>query len=114
LIKQFFLESGSVYDYRNIPCNLRDVGEQCGENRVDRLMPVVGLHAQVGYCCPRHRIGPSSVLVPNRLQQKFEVTNPNEGWATDIAPIRKHEGWLYLAVIVDNIEILELQQAAWL
>ena len=54
------------------------------------------------------------MLVPNRLQQKFEVTNPNEGWATDIAPIRKHEGWLYLAVIVDNIEILELQQAAWL
>ncbi len=101
LIKQFWLESGGVYGYRKIHCDLRDVGEQCGENRVYRLMRAAGLRAQVGYRRPRHRSGPASVLAPNRLQQKFEVANPNEAWVTDITHIRTHEGWLYLAVVID-------------
>ena len=101
LIKQFWLESGGVYGYRKIHCDLRDVGEQCGKNRVYRLMRAAGLRAQVGYRRPRHRSGPASVLAPNRLQQKFEVANPNEAWVTDITHIRTHEGWLYLAVVID-------------
>ena len=80
---------------------LRDIGEQCGENRVYRLMRAAGLRAQVGYRRPRHRSGPASVLAPNRLQQKFEVANPNDTWVTDITHIRTHEGWLYLAVVID-------------
>jgi putative transposase len=78
LIKQFWLESGGVYGYRKIHCDLRDVGEQCSKNRVYRLMRAAGLRAQVGYRRPRQRNGPASVLAPNRLQQKFEVANPNE------------------------------------
>ena len=45
LIKQFWLESGGVYVYRKIHCDLRDVGEQCGQNRVYRLMRAAGLPA---------------------------------------------------------------------
>ena len=101
LIKQFWLESGGVYGYRKIHCDLRDIGEQCGENRVYRLMRAAGLRAQVGYRRPRHRSGPASVLAPNRLQQKFEVANPNDTWVTDITHIRTHQGWLYLAVVID-------------
>ena len=101
LIKQFWLESGGVYGYRKIHCDLRDIGEQCGENRVYRLMRAAGLRAQVGYRRPRHRSGPASVLAPNRVQQKFEVANPNDTWVTDITHIRTHEGWLYLAVVID-------------
>ena len=101
LIKQFWLESGGIYGYRKIHCDLRDIGEQVGVNRVYRLMRAAGLRAQVGYRRPRHRSGPASVLAPNRLQQKFQVTNPNEAWVTDITHIRTHEGWLYLAVVID-------------
>ncbi len=101
LIKQFWLESGGVYGYRKIHSDLREVGEQCGKNRVYRLMKSAGLRAQVGYRRPRHRSGPVSVVAPNRLQQKFEVANPNEVWVTDITHIRTHEGWLYLAVVID-------------
>lgn len=101
LIKQLWLESGGVYGYRKIHCDLRDIGEQVGVNRVYRLMRAAGLRAQVGYRRPRHRSGPASVLAPNRLQQKFQVTNPNEAWVTDITHIRTHEGWLYLAVVID-------------
>ena len=101
LIKQFWLESGGVYGYRKIHCDLRDIGEQCGENRVYRLMRAAGLRAQVGYRRPRHRSGPARVLAPNRLQRKFEVANPNDTWVTDITHIHTHQGWLYLAVVID-------------
>jgi putative transposase len=101
LIKQFWLESGGVYGYRKIHIDLRDVGERCGENRVHRLMRAAGLRAQVGYGRPRHRCGPASVHAPNRLQQQFVVAKPNVAWVSDITHIRTHEGWLYLAVILD-------------
>jgi len=101
LIKQFWLESGGVYGYRKIHSDLRDVGEKCGVNRVYRLMRDEGLKAQVGYRKPRHRSGDSHIVVPNRLQRQFNPESPDESWVTDITHIRTHEGWLYLAVVVD-------------
>ena len=100
-IKQFWLESGGVYGYRKIHSDLRDIGEGCGPNRVHRLMKGEGLRAQVGYRKPRHRGGESHVVVPNKLQRQFNPTVPDEAWVTDITHIRTHEGWLYLAVVVD-------------
>ena len=101
LIKQFWLESGGIYGYRKIHSDLRDYGESCSANRVHRLMRCAGLKAQVGYRRPRHRSGKVSIVAPNHLQQKFNVTVPNETWVTDITYIRTHEGWLYLAVVLD-------------
>lgn len=101
LIKQFWLESGGVYGYRKIHSDLRDVGEVCGINRVHRLMREEGLRAQVGYRSPRPRGGESHVVVPNRLQRQFSPQRPDEAWVTDITYIRTHEGWLYLAVVLD-------------
>lgn len=101
LIKQFWLESGGVYGYRKVHSDLRELGERCGKHRVRRLMRAAGLRAQVGYRRPRHRAGRPSVIAPNRLQQQFNVARPNEVWVTDITHIKTHEGWLYLAVVVD-------------
>lgn len=60
------------------------------------------LRAQVGY---RRRPGPHgglpAVIAPNRLEQQFDVAEPNRAWVTDITYIRTHEGWLYLAVVID-------------
>lgn len=41
------------------------------------------------------------MVAPNHLQRQFTVTEPNRSWVTDITYIRTHEGWLYLAVVVD-------------
>lgn len=101
LIKQFWLENGGVYGYRKIFSDLREYGEYCGENRVYRLMHIAGLRAQVGYRRPRHRSGSPHVVVPNRLQRQFSTATPDEAWVTDITYIRTHEGWLYLAVVLD-------------
>ena len=101
LIKQFWLESGCVYGYRKIHLDLRDTGQQCGVNRVWRLMKRAGIRAQVGYRSPRARKGETSIVTPNRLQRQFNPEAPDERWVTDITYIRTHEGWLYLAVVVD-------------
>ena len=101
LIKQFWLESGCVYGYRKVFRDLREIGELCGRNRVYRLMSHSGLKAQVGYRKPRCKPGAISNLANNYLNQDFYVDEPNQTWVTDITHIKTHEGWLYLAVIID-------------
>jgi len=101
LIKQFWLESGGVYGYRKIVHDLRDLGESCGKHRVYRLMKQEGLQAQVGYRRKAGHYGKPAVVADNRLEQNFDVEAPNQVWVTDITYIRTHEGWLYLAVVLD-------------
>jgi putative transposase len=101
-IKQSWLESGTVYGYRKVSDDLRDLGEQCGINRVHRIMRAAGLGSQTGYGKRRFkRGGIPSVVAPNHLQRQCDVTEANKVWVTDITYIRTHEGWLYLAVVLD-------------
>jgi putative transposase len=101
-IKHSWLESGSVYGYRKVLDNLRDLGETCGKHRVYRLMKQEELRSQTGYRRrPGARGGPIAVLAPNHLQRQFDVTEPNRVWVTDITYIRTHEGWLFLAAVLD-------------
>jgi len=101
LIKHAWLESGGVYGYRKITHDLRDLGELCGKHRVYRLMRQEGLRAQVGYRRRTYRCGRPAVVATNQLEQNFDVEAPNQVWVTDITYIRTHEGWLYLAVVLD-------------
>jgi putative transposase len=102
LIKQSWLESGCVYGYRKVHHDLLSLGAACAANTVARLMNKAGLRAQVGY---RRRPGKHgtkpSVVIANQLNQKFDVAAPDQVWVTDITYIRTHEGWLYLAVVID-------------
>jgi len=101
-IKASYLASGGIYGSPRIHRDLREAGEQCGENRVARLMREHGLRALRGYKKPRSKSGGKlSVIAPNRLEQQFAVGRPDEAWVTDITYLRTHEGWLYLAVVLD-------------
>jgi len=102
LLKQAWLESGGVYGYRKLTLDMRDLGERCGKHRVARLLKLEGLRSQTGYRRrPGGRAGAPAVVAPNHLQREFLVTQPNRSWVTDITYIRTHEGWLYLAVVID-------------
>lgn len=102
LIKQCWLESGAVYGYRKITHDLRDLGESCGKHRVARLMRQIGLKSLTGYGRRPGRYGgrPANVS-PNHLQREFDIGEPNKVWVTDITYIRTHEGWLFLAAVLD-------------
>ena len=61
-----------------------------------------GLRAQVGYKRRPGKYGTKpAVVAANQLQQDFNVEAPDKVWVTDITYIRTHEGWLYLAAVID-------------
>ena len=103
LIKQSWLESGCVYGYRKIHHDLLSLGEpRAAANTVAKLMRNEGLRAQVGYKRRPGKYGiKPSVVAANQLQQDFNVEAPDTVWVTDITYTRTHEGWLYLAVVID-------------
>lgn len=101
-IKQFWLESGCVYGYRKIYKDLLAVGEQCGKNRVHRIMRAAEIQSQRGYKRKAHYNNSDlATVAPNLLNREFEVTEPNKVWVTDITYIRTYEGWLFLGVVID-------------
>ncbi len=102
LIRQAWADSGKVYGYRKLADDLRDQGEQVSGNRVARLASLAGILAQVG--CkrrPGRYGGKLAVVASNTLDRQFGVDAPDKVWVTDITYFRTHEGWLYLAVLID-------------
>lgn len=101
-MRHSWLESGSVYGYRKVTDDLRELGETCSQRRVYRLMRHEKLRSQTGYHRrPGKRGGSIADIAPNHLQQRFHVDAPNRVWVTDITYIRTHEGWLFLAAVID-------------
>ncbi|CBA16371.1 putative isxac3 transposase orfb (fragment) protein [Xanthomonas albilineans GPE PC73] len=95
LIEYHWLASSSVDGHRKIAKDLR---ERCNRHRVHRLMRRQGLRAQVGDGRkPRFDGGTQCKSAANLLDRQFEVT----AWASDFTFIRTHEGWMYLAVVID-------------
>ena len=102
LIKDAWKESGNIYGYRKLHDDLCDLGETCCPNRVARLARLAGIHAQIGYKRrPGKYGGKPSVVVDNTLDRQFDVQTPNSVWVTDITYIKTHEGFSYLAVVID-------------
>jgi putative transposase len=81
---------------------LKDEGYRCGRHKVARLMRLAGLRG-----CPKRRFkittecDPSHPVAKNLLRQDFAAEAPNQRWASDITYISTHQGWLYLAVVMD-------------
>lgn len=64
-IMQFWLELGCVYGARNIKLDQRDSEQQCGVNRVWRLIKRAGIKVNVGYPSPRapnYRVAKQSLV----------------------------------------------------
>jgi len=102
LLKEAWKESGNIYGYRKLHDDLCDLGETCCPNRVARLAKLAGIYAQIGYKRrPGKYGGKPSVVVDNTLDRQFDVDVPNSVWVTDITYIKTHEGFSYLAVVID-------------
>ena len=43
------------------------------------------------------------MVAPNQLQRQFQQDEPAQAWVTDITYVRTHEGWLYLAAVLDLV-----------
>ena len=102
LLKQAWDDSGEVYGYRKLHDDLCDMGEDISPNRAWRLARLAGIRAQIGYKKkPGSYGGSPAVVADNTLNREFDVNAPDQFWVTDITYIRTHEGFLYLAVVID-------------
>lgn len=101
MIKQFWLESGCAYGYRNIYYDLIEAGESIGKNRVYKLMNQAKIQSQRGYKRHKGFKASQALAAPNKLLRQFKVDKPNQSWVTDFTYIRTYEGWLYLTIVMD-------------
>lgn len=90
------------YGSPRVHAELRENGEKVGRKRVARLMREGGI---AGRMRRRFRATTDSnhpfPIARNILARDFTAARPNEVWVTDITAIPTHQGWLYLAAILD-------------
>jgi putative transposase len=81
---------------------LRSRGIACGRHRVARLRRQNGIEAlrkrRFRVMVEHHKRAPPA---PNRLEQHFNVSQPDRVWAGDMTVIPTGTGWLHLAVLLD-------------
>jgi putative transposase len=100
-IRKFHKASDGSYGSPRIFLDLREAGETCGLHRVTRLMREHGIRGAKLPKTPRRKYGRPSTVAPNRLEQNFDVAAPDQAWVTDITYLKTHEGFLFLAVVLD-------------
>jgi len=101
-IQVLFEAKRGTYGSPRIHRELRRHNCWVARKRVARLMQAQGLR---GCRTKRWRCTTDSAhnlpVAANVLNRQFDVAAPNQTWVTDITYIWTHEGWLYLAVVLD-------------
>lgn len=102
-IRHWHHASEGRYGSPRIHRDLRAQGfPRISRHRVARLMRRHGIRGVCRRRAPwRSRAGSSAVVAENLLQRQFHATQPNQKWAGDITAVTTHEGWLYVAVLMD-------------
>ena len=100
-IKEFYIASGGTYGSPWIHRDLRDAGEACSVHRVARIMRENKLKAQIGYKRRYIKGGKLASVAGNVLDRNFNPEVPNQAWVSDITYVRTHEGFLYVATVLD-------------
>jgi len=101
-IRHVHAKSNGVYGSPRVHAELVADGVRVGRHKVARLMRLERLRG-----CPKRRFqvttqrDPSHPVAKNLLKRNFSTDAPNQRWASDITYISTHEGWLYLAVVMD-------------
>lgn len=103
-IKEIFENTFKTYGTRRIKKELLTAyGWIVSRRRIARAMRAEGLKAKskqrfrIQTTDSKHNLPVS----PNLLGQDFYASAPNEAYVGDVTYIRTHEGWLYLAVVID-------------
>ena len=100
-IRAIHAESKQRYGSRKVYAKLRR-HRRVNHKRVARLMRKNGLKSKR----VKHRRYTTHSkhglpVAPNLLNREFTAQQPNTKWVSDITYVPTHEGWMYLAVVLD-------------
>ena len=95
-------KSKGTYGARRIAEEIEAHGSTCGRTRAGTLMKLARVAAKQkkkfkATTDSKHNLP----VAPNLLNRQFAVQGPDRVYVSDITYIWTHEGWLYLAVILD-------------
>ncbi len=111
-IKQKMVEifEGSFHSYgkRRLSFDLKKESFDIGVFKTARLMKTLGLVAKRPKKAHYYTAGKEQQTTPHLLKREFNPTEINTRWVGDITYIRSHQGWSYLATVMDlaNREIV--------
>jgi putative transposase len=102
-IRRVHMAHRQRYGAPRVHAALRAEGLTASRGRVERLMRHHGIRAMMPW---RFRVCTTDShhdlpIAPNRLDQKFTASRPNQIWLADMTYVPTEEGWLYLAVVLD-------------
>ena len=101
-IRKIHLEHRQAYGSPRIHRELQDQGESCCVHTVARIMRENKIQSKV---TGRYRRTKQTVertwIYPNVLERQFNPAQADQVWASDMTQISTHEGWLYLAIVMD-------------
>ena len=90
-----------TYGRRRMKTALIDEGIQLGEFKIARLMKDAGIVAKTPQKPHNYPKGVEKPNIPNLLNRQFNPDKANTHWVGDITYIRNHQGWSYLATVLD-------------
>lgn len=101
-VKDIAKFSDNTYGARRMQKVLNALSFAVGREKTAKLMKEAGVWVRYK---KKYKVTTNSdhkkPVYPNRLEQRFNVQQPNQAWVSDISYVWTSEGWLYLAVIVD-------------
>jgi transposase InsO family protein len=103
-VRAIHAASRATYGAPRIHAVLRAEGTRVGRKRVARLMrgaSLVGVR-RGGPRPPTTIADPDRVAAPNRVARNFRAEAPDRLWVGDLTYVPTGEGWLYLAVLLDE------------
>ena len=105
-ISEVYESSRGIYGAPKVFAELRRRGERTSRKRVARIMRENGLVGTTRGCAKRPKgekkpAAPQANAAPDLVRRDFSADGPNRAWFADITYVRTHQGWLYLAVVMD-------------
>lgn len=105
-ISEIYAASRGTYGAPKVFAELGCSGERTSRKRVARIMRDNGWAGTTRGGARRPRgaakpAAPQANTAPDLVRREFCADGPNRAWFADITYVRTHQGWIYLAVVMD-------------
>ena len=112
--REVYHKSRGTYGSPRIHASLNRLGIQCSRPRVARLMKKINLQAKMVKAWKRTtKRNEEHRAEPNHLSQRFDVTEPNKVWVSDITYVPTEEGWLYVSLVIRSFFLEKWWDCLW-
>jgi len=102
-MKQIHQDNLQSYGKRRMSVALAERGINIGTFKTARLMKKADIVAKLPKKPHYYQGGKDKPSIPNLLKREFDQQQANTHWVGDITYIRNHNGWSYLATVLDLV-----------